>query len=380
MMKYAALVFKNLLRSKRRTFLTVLSIAVSLFIFSALVSIPTVANQILGDTASSTRIATHNKAGLAYSIPVAYKQRIVLVPHVEAVLAQSWFGGILHDVNDQFPNFAVDHEAVEKVYPDWGISPESVEQFKKIRTACLVGAETMKRFKLHVGQQIVLKGGIYPFNVTLNIVGTIRGKAPPSFLIFRRDYLEEAAGRPGFVDNMWVKVDKAENVPQVIAAIDEGFANSSAETLSESEAAFIGGFLQMYRTFFRMAELLGFIVVLTIGLVAANTAAMSIRERRGEIAVMRSIGFQSRTILTLLLSESLLIGLIGGLIGCGAAFIVLKAFSIGNVGGPLGTIRMPPLVLAETLVMAASIGVFSALVPASSAARRNIVDALRTVA
>jgi putative ABC transport system permease protein len=379
-LKYLTLVFKNLFRSKRRTFLTVLSIAVSLFIFSALVSIPTVADQILGNTASSTRIATHNKAGLAYSIPVAYKQRIATIPHVEVVVPESWFGGVYHEVYDQFPNLAADPEQVDQMWPDWGISPESFEQFKKIRTAALVGADTMKKFNLQVGQQIQLRGTLYPFNVTLQIVGTISGKAPPDFLLFRRDYLEEAAGRPGIVDNIWVKVDKPENVPQVIAAIDEGFANSSAETLSESEAAFIGSFMDQYRTFFRMAEILGFIVVLTIGLVAANTAAMSIRERRGEIAVMRSMGFPSRTILSLLLAESLLIGLIGGVIGCGSAYIVLKAFSIGNVGGPLGSIRMPPVVLVETLVVAALIGLFSALVPASSAARRNIVDALRTVA
>jgi len=379
-MKYLALVFKNLLRSKRRTFLTVLSIAVSLFIFSALVSIPTVANQILGATASSTRIATHNKAGLAYNIPVAYKQRIATLPHIEAVLAESWFGGVYHEVYDQFPNLAVDPEQVDVMWPDWGISKEQFEDWKKIGTACLVGAGTMKKFGLHLGQQIQLKGTFYPFNVTLRIVGVMSGKAPPDFLLFRRDYLEEAAGRPGFVGNMWVKVDKPESVPQTIAAIDEGFANSSYETLSESEAAFFGSFMESYKTFFRMAEILGFIVVLTIGLVAANTAAMSIRERRGEIAVMRSMGFSSRTILSLLLTESLLIGLIGGVIGCGAAFIVLKAFSVGNLGGPLGTIRMPPVVLGETLVIAALIGVFSAIVPASSAARRNIVDALRTVA
>jgi putative ABC transport system permease protein len=216
--------------------------------------------------------------------------------------------------------------------------------------------------------------------VTLTIVGRISGKAPSDFLLFRRDYLEEAAGRPGFVGNMWVRVDKPENVPQVIAAIDEGFSNSSYETLSESEAAFLGNFMRMYRTFFRMAELLGFIVVLTIGLVAANTAAMSIRERRGEIAVMRSIGFRSRTILTLLLSESLLIGLLGGIIGCGTAFIVLKIFSVGLTGGPLGSISMPLLVLGEAMVVSALIGILSAIAPASSAARRNIVDALRTVA
>ena len=379
-MKYTALVFKNLVRSKRRTFLTVLSIAVSLFIFSALVSIPTVANEILGATASSTRIATHNKAGLAYNIPVSYKQRIASLPHVEAVIAESWFGGVYHEVYDQFPNLAIDPDQVEAMWPDWGISKESVDQWKKIRTACLVGPGTMKKFGLHVGQQIQLRGTLYPFNVTLTIVGVTGGKAPPDFLLFRRDYLEEASGRPGIVGNMWVKVDKPESVPQTIAAIDEGFANSSYETLSESEAAFFGSFMESYKTFFRMAELLGFIVVLTIGLVAANTAAMSIRERRSEIAVMRSMGFSSRTILSLLLSESLLIGLIGGVIGCGAAFIVLKVFSVGNVGGPLGTIRMPPIVLAETLVIAALIGVCSAIVPASSAARRNIVDALRTVA
>jgi putative ABC transport system permease protein len=379
-MKYMALVFKNLLRSKRRTFLTVLSIAVSLFIFSALVSIPTVANQILGNTASSTRVATHNKAGLAYSIPVAYKQRIATIPHVEVVVPESWFGGVYHEVYDQFPNLAADPDNVDQMWPDWGISPEQFEQWKKIRTAALVGVGTMTKFGLHVGQQIQLKGTLYPFNVTLVIVGTISGKAPPDFLLFRRDYLEEAAGRPGIVDNIWVKVDKPENVPQVIAAIDEGFANSSAETISEKESAFIGSFLDQYRTFFRMAELLGFIVVLTIGLVAANTAAMSIRERRGEIAVMRSMGFPARTILSLLLAESLLIGLIGGIIGCGSAYVVLKVFSIGNVGGPLGSITMPPSILAETLVIAALIGLLSAMVPASSAARRNIVDALRTVA
>src|SRR5260370_38614021 len=151
-MKYAALVFKNLIRSKRRTFLTVLSIAVSLFIFSALVSVPTVADQILGNTASSTRIAMHNKAGLAYSIPIAYKQRVVTLPHVEVVVPESWFGGVYHEGADQFPNLAADPEQVDKMWPDWGISPEQFEQFKKIRPAALVDEEAMKRFQRHLGQ------------------------------------------------------------------------------------------------------------------------------------------------------------------------------------------------------------------------------------
>jgi putative ABC transport system permease protein len=376
-MKYATLVLKNLTRSKRRTILTVLSIAISLFIFSALVSMPAVANRFLADSASTTRLACHNKAGVTYAIPEAYKQRIAATPHVVAVSAQSWFGGIYHQVSDQFPNMSVDPEMVGEMWSDWNIAPQELREFQRVRTAALVGPETMKHFGFHVGQQIMLRGTVYPFNVTLTIVGTLEGKAPPNFLIFRRDYLEEAAGRPGFVDTIWVKVDNSANVPQVIAALDEGFANSSAETLSEPEAAFYGGFLAGYRVFFQIAELMGIVIVFTIGLVAANTAAMSIRERRSEIAVLRSIGFPAHTILSMLLAESLIIALAGGLLGCGGAYVILKLITMQGV---IGTIRMPAQVLFLALVVAALIGLLSAIVPATSAARRNIVDALRAVA
>ncbi len=239
-MKYAMLVLKNLTRSKRRTILTVLSIAVSLFIFSALISMPAVVNQFLADSASSTRVAVHNKAGVTYGIPEAYKQRVVATPHVVAATAQSWFGGIYHEVSDQFPNMSVDPEMVGETWPDWDISPQALHDFQRVRTSALVGRETMKRFGFHVGQQIMLRGTIYPFNVTLDIVGVLGGKAPPSFVIFRRDYLEEVRGRPGFVDVIWVKVDNSANIPQVSSSLDEGFANSSSETLTEPEAAFYG--------------------------------------------------------------------------------------------------------------------------------------------
>ena len=376
-MKYAMLVLKNLTRSKRRTILTVLSIAISLFIFSALVSMPAVANRFLADSASTTRLACHNKAGVTYAIPEAYKQRVAATPHVTAVSAQSWFGGIYHQVSDQFPNMSVDPEMVGEMWSDWNIAPQQLREFQRVRTAALVGPETMKHFGFHIGQQIMLRGTVYPFNVTLTIVGTLEGKAPPNFLIFRRDYLEEAAGRPGFVDTIWVKVDNSANVPQVIAALDEGFANSSAETLSEPEAAFYGGFLAGYRVFFQIAELMGIVIVFTIGLVAANTAAMSIRERRSEIAVLRSIGFPARIILSMLLAESLIIALAGGLLGCGGAYVILKLITMQGV---IGTIQMPAQVLFLALVVAALIGLLSAIVPATSAARRNIVDALRAVA
>ncbi len=380
-MKFAALLARNLLRNRRRTAFTVVSIAVSLFVFAALMSAPTVARTILADTASSVRMVVHNKAGLAYMLPEAYKQRIAKTPHVEAVAAQSWFGGIYREVTDQFPNFAIDHEQFDVIFPDWGASPQSMKKFQSQRTACLVGSATMKRFGWKVGDRVTLRGTIYDFNLTFDIVGTFGKKAPPNFFVFRRDYLEEALGRAGWLSMFWVKVDNSASVPQVIAAIDEGSANSSAETQSESESSFVGGFMENYRTIFTLAEVLGGIVVLTILLVAANTCAMSVRERRGEIAVMRAMGFRSGQILTLLLSESLLVAVAGGLLGCGSAYLVLKVFVVGAPGmGPLSSIQVPPAVMIETLAVAVLIGVLSALVPARAVARQNIVDALRAVA
>jgi putative ABC transport system permease protein len=378
-MKYWRLIFKNLVRSKRRTILTILSIAVSLFIFAAMISMPVLFNQVLTARASSLRIACHNKAGFVYALPEAYKQRIATTPHVEAVAAQSWFGGIYHDPTEQFPNFAIDHEEIEKIYPDYG--PPARPPFTAPPTATLVGLDTMRRFGWKLGDHITLRGTIYPINVTLHIVGTLGDTAPPNFLMFRRDYLEEATGRKGFVGMYWLSVDRSESVPMVIASLDESFANSDAETQSESEAAFLSNFLSSARSFFTMAELFGIIVVFTIGLVAANTAAMSIRERRSEIAVMRSIGFTSGTILSMLLGESALIGIAGGVLGVAMAAGALRFFGM-NVPS-IGALRisgLPPAAIGYSLIVALLIGVVSGFVPARAAARQNIVDALRMVA
>ena len=381
-MKFATLVVKNLLRSRRRAVLTVLSIAISLFVFSALISLPTVANHVLADTASSVRIACRTKMGQAYPLPEAYKAKIAATPHVVAVTPDNFFGGIYHLVSDQFPNIAVDPEQIDVMWPDWGFSPGGIEQFKRLRTACLVAEGTMKRFHLNIGQQIQLRGATYyPVNVSLRIVGTIAKGPAPSFLVFRRDYLEEIEGRPGRVDNFWVRADSSQAVPEIIRSVNDEFANSSAETQCDSEAVFIGSVVARFRMFFTLARILGLIVVVTIGIVAANAAAMSIRERRNEIAVMRSIGFRSQLILRLLIAESIVTALVGCLLGCGAAFALLKIFSVtSDVLGPfVGAIQIPPPVLLETVLVAILIGLLSSFVPARSAVRLRIVDALRMV-
>ncbi len=287
------------------------------------------------------------------------------------------YGGIYHEASDQFPSVATEAKEID-MWSDWGIT--GMDDFKKIKTACLVADGTMRRFNLHVGQQIQLRGTLYPFNVTLNIVGTIPRAPAPNLLIFRLDYFEEAAGNPGIATEFWVKVDDSRVVPEVCAALDNQFANSSAETRSLSEAAAIGSILGRYRIFMKLAEFLGLVAVVAIGLVAANTAAMSIRERRSEIAVMRSIGFPSTVIMSLLVSESLIVALSGGAIGCGVAFALFKVFALNaDALGPFISLRVPPIVLAETLGVAVLIGLFSAYIPARAAAKRSIVETLRQV-
>src|SRR5215470_2827346 len=154
MTKYTMLVLKNLLRNKRRTILTVLSIAVSLFVFSVLVSLPTFANQMLADTSSSVRIACRTKMGIDYPLPEAYRVKVATTPHVVAVVPDVFYGGIYHEASDQFPSVAMEPENIDVMFPDWGFSPEGIQQFKKIKTACMVAQGTMRRFKLHIGQQI----------------------------------------------------------------------------------------------------------------------------------------------------------------------------------------------------------------------------------
>ena len=375
------LVLVNLSRNPRRAILTTLAIAVSIFVMSVLLSLPAIADRILGDRASSLRLICHSKAGMFYSLPEAYRRKIEGRPGVQAVAAFTFFLGVYHEPTDQFPNAAVDHEQLDVVWPDWGITAAAVAEFKRLRTACLVGPALMERFQWYVGQQIVLRGTAYPVNLTFQIVGVLGDKAPPPILLFRRDYLDEATDHHAPVNIYWVKVDAADSLPRVAGDIDQLFANSSAETRTETEFAFFSNVLSNYRMIFAVARGFGLIVAITIALVAANTAAMSIRERQTEIAIMRALGFQASTIIWSLVGEGSIMGFTAGVLGCASAYAALRGLSVGSAAlGPLGlALRVPGLVVVEAMMAAILIGACSSLVPAIIAARRNIIDAIRHV-
>jgi putative ABC transport system permease protein len=376
-MDYLNLVIRNLLRNSTRSILTSLSTAFSMFVISTLVAFSGSADRVTTRTASSVRIAVHNKAGLTYLVPDAYKRTIAALPHVEAVAAQTWFGSLYRDISDQFGSLAIDSDKIERIWPDWGVSPIAVGDFKRSRIGCLVGRVTMRTHGWRIGQHIMLRGTEYPVKVALTIVGTLGPNGVPDLVVFRRDYLKQAAGRAGQVSLIWVKVDSSRYVPQVIAAIDETFANSDHETKSEAEAPFLGSFLASCQMLVKFARLLCLLVLAAMVLVCANSSAMSIRERQSEIAVMRAMGFGPCPLVIMMTAECAIIGAIGGLVGCAAASVLCHAVVVMPAFGFVGAIEFPPWLLAEGIAAAILTAAAGGLFPIIGAIRGNIVNRLR---
>ncbi len=381
-MNYLSLVFRNLTRNKRRTILTTLSITVSIFIFASLISLPGLLNKVLRDRANSLRLICHSKASILYMLPESYRRRIETVPHVEAVAAYSVFMATYRDPSEQLGVLAVDDDHVREIFPDWDISAETEHEFASLRTAALVATNLMKVYGWKVGQTIMLRGTMYPVDLQLTIVGVLNEDAAGPRIIFRRDYMEELLGRPGTANLFWVKVDSSRSAPEVIAAIDEMFANSQYETATETEVALIknevGSQMNLMLT---GAKFLAAIVMFTIALVAGNTAAMAVRERRHEMAVMRAIGFTRHSIVMRILVEGLIVGVSGGALGCVLAFLGFEL--LPHVSGALGPLALAmtlqPRIIAYSFIIATAIGAASGFIPATLATRGDISTELRAI-
>jgi putative ABC transport system permease protein len=364
---------------------TTISIALSIFLVCAVLTLPGAIDSIIVQAASNIRLTVHHKAGLSYWLPFAYVHKLRNVPGVVAVNHYSWFGGVYDEPKNMFPNFAMDPETVAQVWPDYHFDPAALERFRKIRNGALVGEQTMRKFGFHIGDEVTLRSSVYPLTLTFQIVGVIPRADNPLFW-FNRTYLEEAMEQNGglrMVGWIWVRVAQPEDVDRVIAAIDDLFRNSEAQVAAETETSFFSGFFSSFQGIIRVVLIVGFLVVGAVVLIAANTAAMGVRERVPEIAMLKSLGFQRRPILLALMAESALQALVGGLLGAGAAYGIFGALAAaGKTGampflGPLASFRMSPGVAAEGVAIALSVGLVAGFVPAWNGARLNVVEALR---
>jgi len=392
-MTYGRLILRNLIRHPLRSCFTTLSIALSIFLVCAVLSLPSALTAILNKATSNTRISVHHEAGLTYLLPASYVNKIRSVPGVAAVNQYTWFGGLYDEPKNMFPNFAIDADNVAAMWPDYQLDPAALRRFRAIRNAALVGEQTMRKFGWKIGQNVTLKGTAFPVNLTFEIVGMIpAATGNPVVLWFNHKYLEESLQpRPGwpfsgfpFVGMVWVQADRPEHTERIMRDIDVLFHNSEAETAAETERSFFQNFMSSYQGFIRVILGVGFLVVAAVVLIAANTSAMGVRERIPEIAVLKSLGFRRRPILAVLLCESMLQGLVGGVVGAGGALLLFRALAaagktggLGPLLGPLGSFYMSNETAMQGLLIALVVGFVSGIVPAWNGARLNVIDALR---
>lgn len=381
------LILKNAGRNKRRTVLMVLSIAISLFLLTTLLTVWTNLNRGGTGTADSAlRLVTRNAVSLGQTLPIFYVEQIRRIPGVKNAIPMQWFGGIYIDrEHSNFAQFAADPEQVFDVFSEFKTAPESLEAFKKERTACVVGKKLMDRFNWKLGQRITLQGTFFPVNLELTIRGVFTSEEEDweNLVIFNYTYLNESlpSERKDSVNSIRLKVTSAEAIPRVIEAIDGMFQNSLAQTKSETEKAFFLSFASMWGN----VKLLVFgvcgVVMFSILMVVANTMAMTIRERTMEIAVLKTLGFTSRLVLALLVAESIFVALLGWVLGAGGAWAVWTNLDLRRAGIQLffGHLRVLPSTLVLGLVVALLLGILSSSLPALRASQLRIAQGFRQV-
>jgi putative ABC transport system permease protein len=385
MLKFAPFIVKNLGRNKLRSVITGVAIAFAVAMVCVLRMLPAALDSMLDRMSTGTRISVHNQAGLTYSLPYSYANKVRAMPGVVDVASYQWFGGVVdEDKGVQFPNFAVDADHVRVVFDDWKIDPKALDDFEKYRDAALVGTMTMQQQRWKIGDLITLKSTIFPVEAQLRIVGTIE-RGP--FVWLSREYLEQAMLAQGFsfdtTGTIWARIDDASLVTPLIARIDETFRNSEAETSSETEKAFFSNMMSSAQGYVTILLIVAGVVTLCIVFIAANTASMSVRERVGELAIMKALGFRWRTLFATLVVEAALLSTLAGaagvLLSIGATN-ALRSLTAGSGGaGPMSAFFVSNAVLVQTLFIAFFIGILSGAFPAFGAARKPVAQTLREV-
>lgn len=378
-MKFIQLILKNAWRSKLRTLLTILSTTVALFLFCMLRTIVT-SLDATAEVADESRLVVRRSTSLTFPLPLAYAERLRGIEGVTGVTWANWFGGTYPaDERGWFSRFGVDHETYFEMYPEYILAPEELAAFKRERTACLVGEKLASKYGWKVGQDVTLEGDIYPGTWTFTIRGIFKPRTPDvdtSVLYFQWKLLDERLEGAGRVGIYIVKLADPAQAPAMAQKIDAVFANSAAETRTETEKAFQAGFIQMYGNIRGAIRIISTFVLAGFLLVAINTMMMAARERTREVAVLKTLGFSDGLILKLVLAESTFIAVLGGLVGCVGAWALFQAIPAFG-GGLFGNFQVRPSTVWTGIGIATGMGIVSGLLPALAAARLRVVDALR---
>jgi putative ABC transport system permease protein len=379
------LTWRNTLRHPLRSSLTVAGMALAVLAFCLLRTL--VAAWYSGVAASSpVRLVTRNAISLIYSLPLAYQSKIAAVPGIVNLAYGNWFGGVYIDEKNFFPTFALSLSKYLEIYPEFIIPPEQKIELFKDRRGCVAGRQLAQRYGWHLGDSIVMKGNIYPGEYQFVLRAIYRGRdhtTDENRFLFHWDYLNESMKKnlPARADQVgWYlsQVKTPELAAPVAEKIDALFKNSLAETLTETEAAFNLGFVSMTESLLLAIKVVSWLVIGVILILLANTMAMSARERTGEYAMLKTMGYKPRHLAELILGESLLLAAMGGLMGVALTFPMVY-FVKTRLGKYFRVFPLTNTTLALGLIIALAVGVLAAILPAWRASRVGVAEALRRV-
>jgi putative ABC transport system permease protein len=381
-MKFARIIWANLFRKKIRLFLTLGSFAVALFLFAFL----GVVREAFGrtDLASANRLITINRTSIINPIPLSYRDKILRIPGVKYVTHNNWFGGVYQDEKNFFAQFVIDPENQRQVVPELAVPDEQWNAFVRDREGAIVGRRTMERFHWKIGDRVPIKStitntGTWEFNIDGVYHGTRPGDDETQFW-FQWDYFEERVPQ-SFKGNIgWyvIRIENPDDAPRIAKAIDTEFANSPYETKTETESTFAAGWVKQFGNIRFLIVTIGIVVFFTLLLVTGNTMAISVRERTGELAVLKAIGFSDGKVLGFVLGESLVIALVGGMLGLAFAKVIIPMIS-NLLNGIVPALVLSNSIMLFGFVAAVVVGFASGFLPGVGAMRLRVVNALRRV-
>lgn len=380
-MTIGSFIVKNALRNKRRAGLTVLSVAVSCALLVTLLTLEREMTVPPESEAASLRIIVRNKVSLAQPLPA--KQLAVLdrIPGIVAVSPFSFFGGNFREETvTSFAQFAVDPARFQGLIVEGRIADGAYADFIQDRTSCLVGADTMKRYQLKVGDRMRFRGTFYPVVLDLRIAAVFQGTVDDRGVFFHHKLLDELLGDPGTVGTWYLRVASPEVANDVIARVNKAFENTAAEVRAETERAFQLGFVSMWGNVKVLIGSISTVVVFTLLLVTTSTMSMVIRERFAELAVLKALGFRRRELIAFILSESFGLSALGALLGIGGAWAFWTFTDLQSLTrGFVVYFEVTPRIIGIGATVAALLGLVAAIGPALAVARMSVVEGLKTL-
>ena len=379
------LLSRNAFRHRLRTFLTILGITVAILAFGLLQTV--VSAWYAGvNSSSSTRLISRNAISLTFSLPIAYQERIRHLEGVTAVSYANWFGGVYITEKNFFPSFAIEPRSYLALYPEFVLTPDEKRAFFLDRKGCVIGKRLADRFGWKIGDTIPLKGTIFPGTWEFVVRGIYTGaekSTDESQFFFQWEYLNETlrktvARRADQIGVYIIGLKNTQAAAEVSLSVDSTFKNSLAETLTETEKAFQLSFVSMTEAIVVAIRIVSFVVIIIIMVVVANTMAMTARERIGEYAIFKAMGFQAHHIAGMVFGESLVITTAGGCLGILLTFPVAGKF--GEVMGNFFPVfQVERSTVYMDLIFCLIVGIVAGIFPTVRAVRIKIADGLRRV-